>query len=174
MTAVTLVVLGLFLALALATVMAPTVLMSAIGLALTSAVLTLAMFLFGAPLAGVFELSVCAGLITVVFISTISLTRRVEGAAAEARKALRLRAFLPLLGIVALVGLGFWLSTYNFDFALPLASPRPADVREVLWSTRRFDLIGQVLVIFAGVFGVVILFKERARSEKDGEEGGSR
>ena len=58
---------------ALWTVMTRSLLRSAIGLALTSAILTLAIFRMNASLAAVFELSVCAGLIPVLFISVISL-----------------------------------------------------------------------------------------------------
>jgi hypothetical protein len=31
----------------------------------------------------------------------------------------------------------------------------------VLWDSRQTDLIGQIIVIFTGVFGVIVLFKER-------------
>ena len=68
------------------TVMTFNLLKSAIGLAVTSAILSLLLFLMDAPLAGVFELSVCAGLITVVFISVISLTKTLGAAEARARR----------------------------------------------------------------------------------------
>ena len=67
-------ILILLIVAALGTVMTRSLLRSAMGLALTSAILTVFMFRLGAPLAGVFELSVCTGLISVLFISTISLT----------------------------------------------------------------------------------------------------
>ncbi|MCK5397334.1 MAG: hypothetical protein KAJ33_03710 [Thermoplasmata archaeon] len=50
-------------------------LQSAILLGVSSAVLSAAFFIANAPIAAAFELVVCAGLITVLFISTISLTR---------------------------------------------------------------------------------------------------
>ena len=40
-----------------------------------SAVISITFFISNAPIAAAFELVVCAGLITVLFISTISLTR---------------------------------------------------------------------------------------------------
>lgn len=46
---------------------------SAIALACASIVLTIIFFQLKAPLAGAFELSVAAGLITVLFVSAISL-----------------------------------------------------------------------------------------------------
>jgi len=150
---------GLLVVAALWTVLTPTLLRSAIGLAVVSALLTLVMFQMNSPLAGVFELSVCAGLITVVFISTISLTRppREEGAA-ERRQA-RKQAFLPLIGVVAAVGALLWATGYALDVKLPRSTYQP--VREVLWNSRQLDLLGQIIIIFVGVFGVVILFKRR-------------
>lgn len=50
-------------------------LQSAILLGVSSAVLSIVFFIANAPIAAAFELIVCAGLITVLFISTISLAR---------------------------------------------------------------------------------------------------
>ena len=48
-----------------------------------------------------------------------------------------------------------------WDRALPLPpGGLETDVRDVLWNVRRLDLVGQILIILAGVFGVVILFKD--------------
>jgi ethanolamine transporter EutH len=33
-------------------------------------------------------------------------------------------------------------------------------VQQVIWHTRQLDIAGQIIIILAGVFGVVILFKE--------------
>jgi len=48
------------------------ILRAAIALAVLSVVLAAIFFRLGAPYAGAFELSVCAGLITVLFIAAIS------------------------------------------------------------------------------------------------------
>ena len=48
------------------------ILRAAIALAVLSVVLAAIFFKLGAPYAGAFELSVCAGLITVLFIAAIS------------------------------------------------------------------------------------------------------
>ena len=53
-------------------------LQSAILFGVASAVISIAFFIANAPIAAAFELVVCAGLITVLFISTISLTRGEE------------------------------------------------------------------------------------------------
>ena len=51
------------------------ILRAAIALAVLSAVLAAIFFKLGAPYAGAFELSVCAGLITVLFVAAISSVR---------------------------------------------------------------------------------------------------
>ena len=51
-------------------------LFAAISLAALSAILTIVFYRFNSPYAAIFELSVCAGLITALFVSAISLTRR--------------------------------------------------------------------------------------------------
>jgi NADH-quinone oxidoreductase subunit J len=161
---------GLLVVSGLWTVLTPTLLRSAIGLGITSALLTLVMFQMKSPLAGVFELSVCAGLITVVFVSTISLTSPSRSEGAVERKRARYNAFVPLIGVLALGGFLLWMTGYVLDVDLP----RPAafePVREVLWNSRQLDLLGQVMIIFVGVFGVVILFKQRRdRSSQAGKQ----
>ena len=47
---------------------------AAASLAAASVLLSIVLFQFGANIAAAFELSVCAGLITVLFVSTVSLT----------------------------------------------------------------------------------------------------
>jgi NADH-quinone oxidoreductase subunit J len=51
---------------------------AAICLGVASALLGVLFFVLNAPYAAVFELSICAGLITVLFVSTISLTKGEE------------------------------------------------------------------------------------------------
>jgi NADH-quinone oxidoreductase subunit J len=142
------------------TVLVPRLLYSAIGLAIASVILTILMFQLDAPLAGVFELSVCAGLITAIFVSAISLTRPGTCDETEPGKALR-AILLPV--IMAAVG-GVFLLARLYMLPTPPAAGS-ADVREVLWNARQFDLLGLVVVILAGVFGVVNLFRERFKHD---------
>lgn len=135
---------------------------SAIGLALTSAVLTMLMFSFDSWLAAVFELSVCAGLISVVFISTISLTQPLTKAEVLKHMKDRLERFMYLPFLIIIVGVGLSLLKVNFNFQLP--SPEiETDARKVLWSLRELDLLAQVVIIMTGIFGVLILFREMRR-----------
>ena len=94
---------------------------SAIGLAVTSAILSLLLFLMAAPLAGVFELSVCAGLITVVFISVISLTKPLTSAEARARDRSRVKRFIFLPILIVIVGAGLYALRPQMDLPLPPA-----------------------------------------------------
>ena len=150
---------------AVITVTSARLLRAAIVLAITSAILSIMMFRLNSPLAAVFELSVCAGLIPVIFISAIGLTQRLGGESLAARKREKLRLYWQL-PLVVLLACGVLLATkMPFDFA----APGPAgteSANEVLWNLRHIDLIGQILALTAGAFGVVILVKESKRATK--------
>ena len=140
-----------------------TVLRAAFGLGVVSALLTALLFEMGAPLAGVFELSICAGLITVILVSTVSLTPPLDKEQERTKRQARRRRFHPAIVLTACVGALTWIGSYQLDVALSVA---PAgEVREVLWGARRFDLVGMLIMLFAGVFAVVVLFKERKQKE---------
>jgi NADH-quinone oxidoreductase subunit J len=51
---------------------------SAIALGIASALLAAIFYILGAPFAAVFELSVCAGLVTVLLLSSVSMTEEKE------------------------------------------------------------------------------------------------
>jgi NADH-quinone oxidoreductase subunit J len=158
----TIVVLALTVAAALWTVMTGGLMRSVLGLAATSVFVTILMFMLGANLAAVFELSVCAGLITVVFVSTVAMTQPAPKAELldKTRKRLRRYWYLPLI----LVAAGTALAFLTVD--MPLILPPPvaeAEAKELLWKSRQTDLLGQVVALLAGVMGVIVLFKERKR-----------
>ncbi len=161
----TIIVLALMLIAALWTVMTRGLVRAALGLAVTSIILTVLMFMLGSGLAAVFELSVCAGLITVVFVSTIAMTQPSSKSELLEKTRHRMRRywFLPVI-IVAVGAVLAWLSI-GATVSLPVSDAADAtsglDVKQVLWGLRQTDLVGQVIVILAGVFGVVVLFKER-------------
>jgi NADH-quinone oxidoreductase subunit J len=144
------------------------ILRAVIGLAVVSVLLTVLMFQMGAPLAGVFELSVCAGLITVVFVSTVSLVRPLSRTQEREEKVVRARRFHPAILLAISAGALIWIGSYHLDVA-PAVSEAPEQANEVLWSLRRLDLLGQAIVMLVGVFGVVVLFKGRAPAGR--EEG---
>ena len=132
---------------------------AAIGLAVASAVVALALFRLDAPWAAVFELSVCAGLIAVLFISTISLTDKQTKDEKNDHLKERLRRYWPLPFI--LLALVVLLAFVAGRPVLPLAPPEAeSSVRQVIWSLRPLDVVGQVMALLAGVFGIVVLIKE--------------
>ena len=143
---------------ALATVMTARLLASAIGLAVTSAVLAVIMFRLDSSIAAVFELSVCAGLIPVIFISVIGLTDRLSREAVVERRKERFKRFwlLPVIVVVAAVA----LSQVSLPLSLPTLPDEAGDVRQILWNVRHVDLIGQIVILLGAAFGVAILLKE--------------
>jgi NADH-quinone oxidoreductase subunit J len=143
--------------------MCRSLLRSAIGLALTSAILTLMIFKMNAPLAAVFELSVCAGLIPVLFISVISLTQAMTKQEVIEHMKSRLARFWGLPLVIIILGLVLGLLSIKFKAKLPLSEVE-TDPRLVMWHLRQLDLLGQIIILFTGVFGVVVLFKERKKS----------
>ncbi len=52
---------------------------ASIALGIGSALLSVVFYAINAPIAGVFELSVCAGLVTILLISAIGMTEKNEG-----------------------------------------------------------------------------------------------
>ncbi|MDO8662124.1 MAG: hypothetical protein Q7K98_02735 [Candidatus Omnitrophota bacterium] len=143
------------------TVMTRSLLRSAMGLALASAILTIVMFRMNANIAGVFELSVCAGLIPVLFISVISLTQPMTFKEASDHMKERLHRFWGLPLIVVVLGVTLALVSFKYKVTPAAIQEGKPDVRFILWHLKQFDLLGQIIILFTGVFGVAILFKER-------------
>jgi NADH-quinone oxidoreductase subunit J len=144
---------------ALWTVMTRSLLKSTIGLAATSAVITIIMFRLNSPLAAVFELSVCTGLITAVFVSTISLVKPLTHKEIVKLSKDRVKRFWFLPVIMIVVGVALIYLKLPADFKMPVKLEQ-SDVRNVLWNSRQLDIFGQIVVLLAGVFGIVLLFKE--------------
>lgn len=158
---------------AIITVLQRSLLKGAIGLALTSALLTIQLFRFSSPLAAVFELSICAGLITVVFISTISLAEPLSYQDLSKKLKGRYKKYLTLpVLLVALIALILLIPNDVLTSTLMLKSTAAttttggnSDVRNILWNQQGMDILGQIVIMLTGVFGVVLLFKERKNDE---------
>ncbi|MBF0544685.1 MAG: NADH-quinone oxidoreductase subunit J [Candidatus Riflebacteria bacterium] len=146
------------------TVLAKRLIESAIGLGLTSVILTTIMFQLDTQLAGVFELIVCSGLISVVFVTTIGLTNPVTYEESIKRGLDRFKRFVWLPIVLLLVEV--FLFSFKIPFDFPIAQPdRETNVKNLLWNVRHLDLFGQLILLFIGVFGVISLFKEKSKSE---------
>jgi NADH-quinone oxidoreductase subunit J len=151
---------------ALIAAFAADILRSAIALLFTSVGLTLLFFMANAPLAAVFELSVAAGLITVLFVLTLSLIRPKSETETCERKKAHIKRFIPLPFILAAIAAVMWLTRGCWAGAFSAQKVvETQTVGELLWSSRGLDLIGQVVILMVGVYGVVTLFKRGRLNE---------
>ena len=157
------ILLGLLVFSSLFTALIKNTLKAVIALAIASALLSIIMFLMGAPLAAVFELSVCAGLVTAIFASTISLTDNIpENQPEKDKKRLSRYIYLPII-IVVVTGI-ILITKPGLDFTSFTNTVTESTVQNTIWHARNLDIAGQIIVILAGVFGIVILFKERSKN----------
>ncbi|MEJ2706813.1 MAG: NADH-quinone oxidoreductase subunit J [Anaerolineales bacterium] len=137
---------------ALQAIQAKRLLTSAMWLAGVSALLASLFYLMGAPFVAVIELSVGAGLVTVLFVFAISVAGE-EWTDLRPTLPQALSISLALLAI-AVVG----------AFSLPLqagpAAGAEPPLAQVVWEQRGLDVLVQVVLIFAGVLGLLGLLAE--------------
>ena len=165
MTKIDMILLAAMTIAAIWTVMGRSLLKATIGLAVTSAILSIIIFRLGSPLAAVFELSVCTGLITVVFVSTISLTKPLAHKDIVELSKKRMKRFIYLPIMLILVALA--LIRIGMPKSLIMSTGEAiSNVTEVLWNVRQLDMFGQVILIIAGALGVVVLFTEEKNGAK--------
>lgn len=138
---------------AIQAVRAARLLVSALWLAGTSALVALEMYVLGAPEIAVIELSVGAGLVTVLFVFAINLTGEENY---DARRMTPRPLAWLLLAIAAGLLVYFILPNIDPSFT-PLA---PSNFRDIFWSDRQLDTLLQILMIFSGVLGVLGLLEE--------------
>jgi uncharacterized MnhB-related membrane protein len=142
------------LACAILAISAKRLLVSAIWLAGCSALVALLMYLLGAPEIAVIELSVGAGLVTVLFVFAINI-------AGDESTALPVPLPKPIpwvlvIGLIALIG---WLVIAQLSDGA-LAGQGSDNFYVALWSQRYLDVLLQVAIIFAGVLGMMGLLAE--------------
>ena len=125
---------------------------AALWLACVSALVALTMYRIGAHEVAVIELSVGAGLVTILFVFGISIA----GEDAMDAPSLVPKALIGgmVLAVVATLGL----------MLLPLGDGTPAPTAvpfaTMLWEQRALDVMVQVGLIFAGVLGILGLLAE--------------
>jgi uncharacterized MnhB-related membrane protein len=124
-------------------------LISAIWLALTSALVALMIYLLGAPQLAVIELSVGAGLVTVLFVFAINI-------AGEEVNTVKSMLPKPLIwgSIVLTVALAAFLILRAIGI-VQFPNAANAVTASILWDDRYVDLLLQVVLIFAGVLSVI-------------------
>lgn len=152
------------LAFAIGCVYSTRLIFSAVSLAAASVVTTLLMFRLNSPFAAVFELSVCAGLITVIFISVISMVKPLIKEEIDVRKRARSPKYVYLPVLLLISGLLLLQIPVLMNFKLPEIAAK-MDVRTLIWNERHADLIAQVIIFIAGAFGIIVLFKENNKND---------
>jgi uncharacterized MnhB-related membrane protein len=140
----------------------PRLLVAAIWLAGVSALVAVLLYLLGAHEVAVIELSVGAGLVTVLFVFAISLA---------GDETVNLPAIIPRPLAIGLVAASVLLLAWTLA---PTDSP-PAAADEssftvVVWQERSADTLAQIVLIFAGVLGVLGILAEEGPVEKTGAE----
>jgi NADH-quinone oxidoreductase subunit J len=138
-------------------ILAKDLIKSAISLAVASVLLGILFFTMNAPYAGVFEISVVAGLITVLFMLTIALTKA-EGEVQERRW---VKIVFPLFFVAFIVIDVLVMKSLLPKIQIVQSGVESGSFGDVLWKQRTFDLIGQLAVILAGVFAVLALFRKK-------------
>jgi len=135
-------------------VRAARLLVSALWLAGASALVALEMYLLGAPEIAVIELSVGAGLVTVLFVFAINLTGEEN---LDARRMMPKPLAWGLLFVAAALLLYFILPEIN-----QIATGQVfGNFTEIFWEDRQLDTLLQILMIFSGVLGVLGLLSEQ-------------
>lgn len=134
---------------------------SAIALAVASLLLGIIFFRMNAPYAGVFEISVVAGLITVLFVLTIALTKTGE----EVRESRLVNWVFPLVFVAFIVIDALVMKSLLGKVPALASNGETGSFGEVLWRARTYDLVGQIAVILAGVFAVLALFRKREKND---------
>ncbi len=126
---------------------------SALWLAGCSAILSILMYLLGAFVVAVIELSVGAGLVTVLFVFAISIS----GDETIEVKSIIPRPIALIIALVSIVLLGFM--TLSSLISLP-AITEPATFSDMLWQQRGLDMLVQSGLLFAAVLGMLGLLAE--------------
>lgn len=138
---------------ALLAVLARRLLLSAAWLALTSALVALMIYLLGAPHIAVIELSVGAGLVTVLFVFAINIA---------GEDITPLKALVPKPLAVGSIVLAGGLALYLILSAVGVLDLTILTNSEsaILWEERYLDLLLQIALIFSGVLGVIGLLAD--------------
>lgn len=146
-------IVGGLLVCALQAVRAGRLLLSALWLAGTSALVALEMYLLGAPEVAVIELSVGAGLVTVLFVFAINIA----GEETIALQPMIPRPLAWVLVLTSIILLG-WMNASVLGLQVDIH--KTLQFKSVLWENRVLDLFLQMMLIFAGVMGVLGLLAE--------------
>jgi NADH-quinone oxidoreductase subunit J len=137
---------------------------AAVALAVASVALSIVLFSLGANTAAAFELSVCAGLITVLFVSTVSLTK-------DSDQQIEHRwGRILLLPAAAAAAAGAWFLVSWLADALPAVVGQgagPAGFPQTFWGLRATDILAQLGIVLAGVLGILAVLRTNTGRQHD-------
>ena len=125
---------------------------SALWLAGCSAILSILMYVLGAYVVAVIELSVGAGLVTVLFVFAISIA----GDETIEIKSVIPRPIALTISLISIVLLGFM--TVSSLSTLPVTTE--PSFSDMLWQQRGLDMLVQSGLLFAAVIGMLGLLSE--------------
>lgn len=126
---------------------------STIMLAVASIGVSLLLFGYSAPWAAVFELSVCAGLITVLFISAVSLVKNEEDTTRE--KQIKYSIFPLILSAVVIIS-SILIPEYFEKLTIYATQNKNHEnkIGDIIWAIRGVDIIAQITLLAGGVFSI--------------------
>ena len=134
------------------------ILSSTIYLACVSALVSVVLYLLGATQVAVIELSVGAGLVTVLLVYAVSVV---------GDDALDPASVIPKPLAFGMVGIAVLLLAWMVYPSIQTAETQgPIDLASVLWQSRVLDVWIQIVLIFSGVMGVLGLLSERVPEKK--------
>ncbi|MCE1255373.1 MAG: DUF4040 domain-containing protein [Anaerolineae bacterium] len=126
---------------------------SALWLAGASALTALMMYMLGAAEVAVIELSVGAGLVTILFVFAINIT---------GEEAIEMKALVPrplaITLVVAAAVLLIYMTLPGMGIELP--APQVSGFVKTFWEDRSMDALLQMVIIFAGTVGMLGLLAE--------------
>ncbi|MCX8074175.1 MAG: NADH-quinone oxidoreductase subunit J [Clostridia bacterium] len=139
---------------------------SAIMLAIASIGISLLLFGYSAPWAAVFELSVCAGLITVLFISAVSLVKNEEDTTKE--KQIKYSIFPLIMSAVVILSSIFIPEYFEklSSYANTTQNGNELKIGDIIWSIRGIDVIAQIMLLAGGVFAIKHIFSYVKKQEE--------
>ncbi len=142
---------------ALGVVFSRDLLYAVISLGLLSVFTSVFFYCLGSPYASMLELSIGAGLITILFMATISL---VEQPQSRQRGRFRL-TYLNVFALTTIAVIALWagLALVKGGAPGPAALISPDTLPEVLWGDRLLDVFGLGIIIFTAAIGMGVLFR---------------
>lgn len=131
-------------------------LIATLWLALCSALVSVLLYKLGAPEVAVIELSVGAGLVTILFVYAFSII----GEMTIDERGIVPRPLVWTLILVTCLTLG-WFTIPHLETRAAVSEPSFASM---LWQQRGLDVIVQIILIFSGVLGLIGLLSQSKKT----------